>query len=343
MIGKNRISGLLILACLICMPDNPVEAKTYRIISVQHQSMLPYDNAFTAFETTLKSMGMQTEIVRYNAESDLTALDAKVLEIKESDAFDLILSLGTHATKRLVKQVKKTPIVFTGLGDPENSGVIPKDEKEEPMWESSGANYTGVETPAYVSLGIRVMRQLVDFKNIGMIYLAGSPSHEAAIKQVEKLAKELNCGFFHQGFPLRDDQGKRYPTEVIRNNISESLEKVLPKVDVFFVQISKSFDDNFDLFREAFLKNKKFSAGDPLYIKKGIVMGVGRNFKVFGKQCGEYAARILKGEKPSQLPMNVGSEISIELNLMAASLVGYNPSVDLVGAADMIHDKIETK
>jgi hypothetical protein len=40
--------------------------------------------------------------------------------------------------------------------------------------------------------------------------------------------------------------------------------------------------------------------------------------------------------------MDVGKDFSISLNIEAATVVGYNPSIDILGAADQIFREIET-
>ncbi len=84
------------------------------------------------------------------------------------------------------------------------------------------------------------------------------------------------------------------------------------------------------------------SAGEPIYIKKGLVIGIGRHKEKFGSQCAEYAVKILKDNAdPGKLPMDIGREFSFALNIEAATLVGYNPSIDILGAADEIYRDVE--
>ncbi len=105
----------------------------------------------------------------YNAQNNINALENFIESLKTRDDLDLIFSIGTVTTKRLIKEIKDIPIVFTDLGAPEYSGVVSD-------WKGSGANYTGVETRNYVSIGINLLHELIAFNSIGMIYLKGSQS-----------------------------------------------------------------------------------------------------------------------------------------------------------------------
>jgi ABC-type uncharacterized transport system substrate-binding protein len=326
--------GVVIITMIFC-PAVAAEKK-YKIVSLEHQIYGPYELSYQGFIKGIENLGYDKKVTieRFNAKGDLKLLDKKVAEVAQSKDIDLVFTIGTHATKRAVKEIKNIPVVYTNLSDPVYAGIVTD-------WKSSGANYTGVETPNHITISIKLIHQLLNFKSLGMIYLAGSPSHDAAVKQVTALGKELEFKFIYKGFPLRDKNKKRYPKEVVRNNIQETLDEVLPQGDVFFVQSSKTFQDNFDLFRDAFVKYKKPSVGDPVYIKKGIIMGIGRNKIVFGGQCADYAVKIINGTNPSDLPMDVGEKFTIDVNLEAGKLVGYDPPVDLLGAADNIYQEIE--
>jgi putative ABC transport system substrate-binding protein len=247
----------------------------------------------------------------------------------------LIFSLGTHSTKRLAKTVTDIPMVFTIVGDPERAGIVSN-------WKSSGKNYTGVETPEYYSKVVRLMRHYIPFKSLGMIYLEGSPSHEAGISQIVALSKDLGFKFVRRGFPLRNPQKVPYPKEVTRNNITTALENVCPQVETFFVQTSNAFSRNFDLFQAAFLKHRLVSAGDPTNIEKGLVMGIGKDAYHFGEQCAQYAVQILEGAAPATLPMDVGGKLTIDVNLKAAEMIGFKPPLELLSAADNLYQNLAT-
>jgi len=330
-----RALSILSAFLVLLFSTATASAENYKILSIQHQIFKPYTLSLHGFKKGIMESDLKgrVKIVEYNAKGDLKALDTYVNGLQDSKDVSLIFSIGTHATKRVVKNIKTIPIVFTDLGSPEYSGVVSD-------WKSSGANYTGVETKNYVTLGINLLYELITFNSIGMIYLEGSPSHEGTINQVTQLSKDAGFQFTYKGFPLRDSQGKKYHIDVTRKNIKAALDEVVPKVDVFFVQISATFDKNFDLFFNSFKKFEVPSAGDPIYIKKGLVMGIGRDKEEFGKQCAGYAVDILKGTDPAALPMDVGQKFSISLNIRAATVVGYNPSIDILSAADEIHKEI---
>jgi len=308
----------------------------YKITMVQHVKYIDFENVKQGFKAGLNKLGYGSKIEiteDFNALNDIATLEDKIGELSQRQDIDLIFSLGTHSTKRLVKSVHKTPFVFTIVGDPIKAGIVLD-------WKSSGRNYTGVETPSYYSTVVRLMHTFVPFKRLGMVYLKGSPSHEAGIVQIKSLAKELGFDLICEGFPLRNKDKVPYPKEQIRKRLEQALENVCLKADAFFVQTSTTFTKEFASFSSAFKKHRIVSAGDPANIHKGLVMGIGKNAYHFGEQCAQYAVQILEGTAPADLPMDVGTKLSIQVNLAAAKLIGYNPPFELVSSADNIVHKI---
>ncbi len=312
--------------------------KTFNLAVIRHQDFQPFEQAYQGFISGLAVWGYRDRINivdNFNANSDISELEGHIKSYNRRTDIDLIFSIGTHSTTRLVKTVSDIPMVFTIVGDPERAGIVSN-------WKSSGKNYTGVETPEYYSKVVRLMHHYIPFKSLGMIYLEGSPSHEAGISQIVALSKELGFKFVRTGFPLRNPQKVPFPKEVTRKNIVNALENVCPQVEAFFVQTSNAFSRNFDLFQAAFLKHRLVSAGDPTNIEKGLVMGVGKDAYHFGEQCAQYAIQILEGASPAALPMDVGGKLTIDVNLKAAEMIGFKPPFELLSAADNLYQQLAT-
>jgi putative tryptophan/tyrosine transport system substrate-binding protein len=66
----------------------------------------------------------------------------------------------------------------------------------------------------------------------------------------------------------------------------------------------------------------------------GGLMSYGGDFEQSHRQAGVYAGRILKGEKPSDLPVQLVTKVELFINLKAADALGVAFPPSLVGGAD---------
>jgi putative ABC transport system substrate-binding protein len=59
------------------------------------------------------------------------------------------------------------------------------------------------------------------------------------------------------------------------------------------------------------------------FVKMGALLAVGPDYKDVGKQSGEFAAQILKGRDPEELPVASPRKVQLSLNLRTAEIIGH--------------------
>ena len=70
----------------------------------------------------------------------------------------------------------------------------------------------------------------------------------------------------------------------------------------------------------------------------GGLMSYGGDFTQSHRQTGIYAGRILKGEKPSDLPVQLVTEVELFLNLKAAAALSITIPPSMISSAEVVID-----
>ena len=213
------------------------------------------------------------------------------------------------------------PIVFANGGDPVGEGLVTSLNRP-------GGNITGVHFFSGV-LGakrLELLRQLVPKGSpIGMLVFPNTPNTEAERKDVVAAAQSLG-----QPLIVLDVAGDR--------DIEEAF-ATLAQRRAGAVQIGSG--PFMTAHRQQILAleiRHKLPACYPFreYAVDGGLMSYGASITEGYRQAGVYAGRILKGEKPGDLPVMRSTKFEFVINLKTAKTLGVDIPPTLLALADEV-------
>ncbi|MGM0509398.1 MAG: ABC transporter substrate-binding protein [Fusobacteriota bacterium] len=261
----------------------------------------------------------------------------KVMELCKKGEVDLVILLGTLASKQVLKDKKyKTNTVIDAVSAPIGSGIIKSSD-------DSGKNFlTARIDKDQITRQVRLFHDVVDFDKLGVIYEDTENGRwYAGIDSVEKVSEERNFDLVVDNEVLAEPTKEEYG-EAFKMYL-DAIDRVAPKSDAIFLGISGGLEtENLPNVMEKLIYDYKlpsFSMEGSHVVSKGALLGVS------GKETGLYNAKkvvkILKGEKPRELEQRFEKMPRIIINLKTAKLINFNMPIDIIRTADKIYTEIE--
>jgi len=212
-------------------------------------------------------------------------------------------------------------IVFEMGGDPVQLGVV--DSLSRP-----GGNITGVSSLS-VDVSpkrLELMRELLP--TAASLAVVANPTSPTANSQLQKLRLAAET----LGVDLRvlTASIEREFESLFSAAVQESAGGLVFTSDPYFAFRSKQLADLAVKYRvPAITQSRDFP-------NAGGLMSYGGDFAQSHRRAGVYAGRILRGEKPSDLPVQLVTKVELVINLKAAKLLGRNFSPSIVSGADEV-------
>ncbi len=317
---------LLILSPVFSFAQGKVSKKAvYRIGVTQTVSNPDFDADAKGFEKALADAGLKEGVHvtydRQNAQGDVNHSRSIAHKFLNADA-DLIHSIGTPSSRAVIKIINDLPIVFSSVTEPVYAGLIPK---KSPVGTKTGTNVTGVSDRWPVTLQLKTYtRFFPKAKKWGTIYNAGDPRSVLYIKEVREAAKKLKV-------------------ELIEVTTSSS-DEVLPaaqflarRAQIIYITYDHVALSSFDtIVKVCNEKKTPLFGGDLLCVRKGAMAAYGWDYFQIGYSAGKKAFRILKGEKPGDIPWELGGRLVLLINEKAAKAQGAIIPPELLKKADKI-------
>jgi ABC-type uncharacterized transport system substrate-binding protein len=285
----------------------------------------PFATYIAAFRDGLGQMGYvegRNIIIEYRwAEGQTERLPDLAAELVRRPVAVLVAAGGSLSALTAKRATSTIPVVFPGADDAVKLGLV--ESLNRP-----GGNVTGVSifNAVLAAKRLELLRELAS-KPISTAFLVNS-KHPTAKSQIRDL-EEAAQGIGQKVMILRASSAPEIE-EAFATLLRERIDALVIGADPFF---QNSRDQLVDLAARhrvlAIYLNREFPV-------VGGLVSYGVHFPENYRQAGLYAGRILKGEKPADLPVIQPTKFELIINLNTAKALGIVIPPTLLARADEV-------
>jgi putative tryptophan/tyrosine transport system substrate-binding protein len=280
-------------------------------------------SAAAAFEQGLKEAGFvegQNVAIDYrwgNDQSDrLAGLAADLIRRRPAVIIGNIL-----ATRAIMAATTTIPIVFVGGTDPVREGIVAN-------LNHPGGNVTGVVFTAsdLVAKRLGLLHDLVP-KSVAIAALLhpAAPGTEFQMKEMEKAGQTIG----RRVLTVKVSDEREFPA-AFATMARQSAGGLLIGSGPYFLSRRRQ------LAALATRYALPSSAPHRSYAEAGVLMTYGASQADAYHRSGNYAGRILKGETPANMPVELASKLDFVINLATAKALDLNIPPNLLTLADEV-------
>jgi putative tryptophan/tyrosine transport system substrate-binding protein len=295
---------MIILSALVFLGLDPLGVlfasglKT-TIAIINSKAIAPYNDAISGFKEQLEKGGYEANFGYYDFKEDAKKeLIGAITSLRP----DIIFAVGTEAALFAKEDAGEFPVVFSMVINPTASKIV--DSLEAP-----GNNLTGVSLDIPIETQFKKLKEfLPDLKKIGMLYDANK----------NKLLEEAGIAANKLGLDL---YAKPVYSEA---EVIDAVEEVLKESDCLWAGIDPLVYNQQSakyILMATFRHKKPFMAFSYNYVKAGALFALECDYRDIGRQSAQIAVRILRGEKPDNIPVEPPRKIRMAINQKIAEVI----------------------
>lgn len=252
--------------------------------------------------------GKNIEIDLQNAQGEQRNLKTISQQLAESS--DVVLAIATPSAQSLANTTQTTPVIFSAVTDPVSAKLV--ESREHP-----GGNVTGTsdQLSDAISTQINLIKKVLPkAKTIGILYTQSEPNSVVQKDEAKRLLEE-------KGFTVVEK------TILDSNNVKAAAESLMAEVDMVFVPTDNIISSTMETVKQVSIKHKvPVFGGSTEMIAVGGLYNYGTNYEELGRQTARMLIRVLKGENPENIAVELPEKLELHTNQEMADALGIDIS-----------------
>jgi putative ABC transport system substrate-binding protein len=279
----------------------------------------------TAFQQGLRDLGWQ-EGRNLRVDSRWGTGDSGVIRNYAVElvslAPDVILATNTPTARALKQATTTIPVVFAGLTDPIGEGIVAS-------LSHPGANITGFTSFNAEIAGkwLELMKEIApDTERVAAIFNPKTAPYAIFLPVMETVAAKIGVTF------ARAPVSQPADIEAAISKLAGEPRAGLVVIPDVYAVLNREM-----IFTLAIRSKVPTICPVSYYARDGGLVAYGSNFPDLFRQSASYISRILRGEKPSDLPVQNPTRYELVINLKTAKALSMTvPPSMLAAAAEII-------
>lgn len=252
--------------------------------------------------------GKNIEIDLQNAQGEQRNLKTISQQLAESS--DVVLAIATPSAQSLANTTQTTPVIFSAVTDPVSAKLV--ESREHP-----GGNVTGTSdqsSDAILTQINLIKKVLPKAKTIGILYTQSEANSVVQKDEAKRLLEE-------KGFTVVEK------TILDSNNVKAAAESLMAEVDMVFVPTDNIISSTMETVKQISIKHKvPVFGGSTEMVAVGGLYNYGTNYEELGRQTARMLIRVLKGEKPENIAVELPEKLELHTNKEMADALGIDIS-----------------
>jgi putative ABC transport system substrate-binding protein len=230
----------------------------------------------------------------------------------------VVVAISTRSAQAMAAGSRDLPIAFSAVTDP--LGMRPVETLEYP-----GTNVTGVSDLAPVTDQLALIREIAPtIRRLGVVFNPAEASSVSLVRLLRDRAATYQISVFEAPVTKSADA-------------HASVRSLVGQVDAIYVPTDSTVVSDFDaVIGVAEAAKLPVFSGDTETVYRGALASVGFDYRRLGLETARIVARVLRGEKPSQIPVAFASGSEIILNQRAAERIGLILPASVIARASTV-------
>lgn len=233
---------------------------------------------------------------------------------------DVIVAATTPAALAAKRATSAIPIVLSLVGDPVASGLVTS--LGRPGGNVTGLSLANTDIPAK---WFELARGVSPERKVGLLANPKQPTSQWYVRDIQSAAQKLGI-----------------EVSVAEAATANELEGALAflnreRIGTFIVLPSGLFDAHIPQIARLGLQYRMAAIGtSAVYAESGMLLSYGQNYNAFSRKTASYVDKILKGAKPSELPIEQPVILELTINLVTARQLDLTVPKELISRADRV-------